>query len=185
MDGQNPGDTEAKGKRMPAGEAPHPRPGNPCGVCWEVLDENGAPPLGHDRGCHSAEQLHWFCSPCIMHFHACPLCPRPHPFCTALPPRKTQSDDLTLHTLRTLIAQNVWARDAGPALTLNGWTSSATMTRRHDHLAPPGAHQRGRCQSRGRTPRSTLQTTIIMLMRHGAVYPPWAICQTVGAPSAP
>ena len=29
--------------------------------------------------------------------------------CTAPPPRETETDDLTLHTLRTLIAQNVWA----------------------------------------------------------------------------
>ena len=98
---------------MPAGGAPHPRPGNPCGVCWEVLDENEDPLLGHDLGCGSAEQLHWFCSPCITHFHACPLCQRLQPLCRAPPPRETQSDDLTLNTLRTLITQNVWARDAG------------------------------------------------------------------------
>ena len=88
---------------MPAGEAPHPPPGNPCGVCWEILDEKDAPLLRHDLGCGSTEQQHWFCSPCIAHLHAC----------TAPPPRETQSDDLTLHTLRTLIAQNVWARDTG------------------------------------------------------------------------
>ena len=98
---------------MPAGEAPHPRPGNPCSICWGVLDENGAPILGHDLGCGSAEQLHWFCSQCITHFHACPLCRRLPPLCTAAPPRETQYDDLMLRTLRTLIAQNVWARDTG------------------------------------------------------------------------
>ena len=99
---------------MPAGEAPHPRgPGNPCNVCWEIVDDNDAPLLGHDLGCGSAQQLHWFCSPCIAHLHACPLCRRPHPLCTAPPPRETQTDDLTLHTLRTLIAQNVCACDGG------------------------------------------------------------------------
>ena len=35
------------------------------------------------------------------------------PLCTAPPPRETRPDDLTLHTLRTLIAQNVWAPDLG------------------------------------------------------------------------
>ena len=99
--------------RMPDSEAPHPRPGNPCGVCCEVLNENGALLLGHDLGCGGAEQLHWFCSRCIGHFHACPLCRRLHPLWTAPPPRETKSDDLTLHTMRTLIAQNVWAHDAG------------------------------------------------------------------------
>ena len=98
---------------MHAGESPHPRPGNPCRVCWEILDENEAPLLGHDLGCGSAEQLHWFCSPCIAHLHACPLCRQPHPLCTAPPPREIQSDNFTPHTLRTLIAQNVLARDAG------------------------------------------------------------------------
>ena len=53
--------------------------------------------------------LHWFCSPCIANLHACPLCRRLHPLCTALPPRETQTDDPVLHTLRTLIAQKVWA----------------------------------------------------------------------------
>ena len=52
--------------RMPEGEAPHPRPGNPCGVCWEVNDENGAPLRGHDLDCGGSGQLHWFCGPCIM-----------------------------------------------------------------------------------------------------------------------
>ena len=71
-------------------------------------DENGDPLRGHDLGCGGTEQLHWFCSPCIANFWACPLCRRPHPLCTAPPPRKTQDEDLTLHTLRTLIQQNVW-----------------------------------------------------------------------------
>ena len=95
---------------MPGNEAPHPRPGNRCSLCREVLDENGA---SHDLGCSGAEQLHAFCSPCFTHFHACPLCRQPHPLCTAPPPRETQYDDLTLNKLRTLIAQNVWAHDAG------------------------------------------------------------------------
>ena len=93
--------------RIPEGEAPHPWPGNPCGVCWQVNDENGAPLLGHDLGCSGAEQLHWFCSPCIANLWSCPLCHRPHPLCTAPPPCKTQAGDLTLHTLRTLFQQNV------------------------------------------------------------------------------
>ena len=70
---------------------------------------NDAPLLGHDLGCGSAETLHWFCSPCITHMHACALCRQEHPLCTAPPPRETQTNDLTLHTLRALIAQNVWA----------------------------------------------------------------------------
>ena len=95
---------------MPASEAPHPRgPGNPCNVCWEIIWDNDAPLFGHDLGCSSAEMLHWFCSPCIAHLHGCPLCRRAHPLCTAPPPRETQTDNLTLHTLRTLIARNVWA----------------------------------------------------------------------------
>ena len=95
---------------MPASEAPHPRgPGNPCNVCWEIVGSDDAPLPGHDLGCGSAKMLHWFCSPCIAHPHACPLCRRLHPLCTALPPRETQTDDLTLHMLRTLTAQNVWA----------------------------------------------------------------------------
>ena len=38
----------------------------------------------------------------------CGACWQPHPLCTAPPPRETQDEDLTLHTLRTLIRQNVW-----------------------------------------------------------------------------
>ena len=48
---------------------------------------------------------------------SCPLCRRPHRLCTALPPRETQDEDLTLQTLRTLIRQNVWndgAREDSP-----------------------------------------------------------------------
>ena len=89
------------------------RPGNPWGVCWYIIDENNALLLELDLDCGSAEQLHWFCSRCIPHCHTCPLWRRLHPLCTASPPRETQSNDLTLHTLRTLIAQNVWAHDAG------------------------------------------------------------------------
>ena len=102
---------------MPEGEAPHPRPGNPCGVCMEVNDEDCNPLRGHDLGCGSTEQLYWFCSPCIANLWSCPLCPRPHRLCTAPPPRETQDGDLTLKTLRTLIRQNVWndgAREDSP-----------------------------------------------------------------------
>ena len=102
---------------MPEGEAPHPRPGNPCGVCMEVNDEDGNPLRGHDLGCGGTEQLHWFCSPCIANLWSCPLCRRPHRLCTAPPPRGTQDEDITLQTLRTLIRQNVWndgAREDSP-----------------------------------------------------------------------
>ena len=98
---------------MPAGEVPHPRPGNPCGVCWELNDENSAPLREHYLGCGGTEHLHWFCSPCITNLWSCPLCRRPHPLCTAPLPRETRSEDLTLHTLRTLIQQNVWNNGAG------------------------------------------------------------------------
>ena len=97
---------------MPEGEASHPRPGNPCGVCWGVNDENGTPLRGHDLGCGGNEQLHWFCSPCIANLWSCPFCGRSHPLCTAPPPRETQAEDLTLDTLRTLIQQNVWNNGA-------------------------------------------------------------------------
>ena len=92
------------------GEAPHPRgPGNPCNLCREIVGEDDAPLRGHDLGCSSAKTLHWFCSRCIAHLHACLLCRRAHPLCTAPPSRETQTNDLTLHSLRGLIAQNVWA----------------------------------------------------------------------------
>ena len=95
---------------MPADEAPHPRaPWNPCNVCWEIIRDDGARLLAHDLGCGSYEALHWFCSLCIAQLHACPLLRQAHPLCTASPPRITQTDDLTPHTLRGLIAQNVWA----------------------------------------------------------------------------
>ena len=94
--------------RMPEGEAPHPQPGKPCGVCMEVNDEDGNPLRGHDLGCGGTEQLHSFCSLCIANLWSCPLCRRPHRLCTAQPPRETQDEDLTLQTLRTLIRQNVW-----------------------------------------------------------------------------
>ena len=93
---------------MPECEAPHPRPGNLCGVCWEVNDEDGALLRGHDLGCGGTEQLHWFCGLCITNLWSCPLCGRSHPLCTAVPPHETQSEEFTLHTLRTLIQQNVW-----------------------------------------------------------------------------
>ena len=165
--------------RMPEGEASHPRPGNPCGVCMEVNDEDGNPLRGHDLGCGGTEQLHWFCSPCSANFWSSPLCRQPHRLCTAPPPRETQDEDLTLQTLRTLTARGRTARKS------SGWTSSPTRTRRHHPPAPAGAHQPGRCQIRGRTPRFTSPTTNTTTPRHGAVYPPLAICQTVGAPSPP
>ena len=102
---------------MPEGEAPHPRPGNQCGVCMEVNEDDGNPLRGHDLGCGGTEQLHWFCSPCIANLWSCPLCWRPHRLCTAPPPRETQGEDLTLQTLWTLIRQNVWedgAREDSP-----------------------------------------------------------------------
>ena len=102
---------------MPEGEAPHPWPGNPCGVRMEVNDDDGNPLCGHDLGCGGTEQLHWVCSPCIANLWSCPLCWRPHRLCSALPPREMQGKDLTLQTLRTLIRQNVWndgAREDSP-----------------------------------------------------------------------
>ena len=83
----------------------------------EVNDEEGNPLRGHDLGCGGTEQLHWFCSPCIANLWSCPLCRRPHRLCTASRPRKTQDEDLTLQTLRTLVRQNVWnnsVREDGP-----------------------------------------------------------------------
>ena len=79
----------------------------------EVNDENGNPLRGHDLGCGGTEQLNWFCSPCITNLWLCPLCRRPHRLCTAPPPRKTQDEDFTLQTLRTLVRQNVWNDGAG------------------------------------------------------------------------
>ena len=76
-------------------------------------DGKGAPLVGHDLGCCGTEQRQWFCSPCITNLWSCPVCRLPHPLCTAPPPRETQAKELTLHTLRTLIEQNVWNNDAG------------------------------------------------------------------------
>ena len=76
-------------------------------------DENGTALRGHDNGCGGTEQLHWFCSPCIVNLWSCPLCRLSHPLCTAPPPRETQAEDLTLHTLRNLIQQNVWNHGPG------------------------------------------------------------------------
>ena len=53
--------------------------------------------------------MHWLCSQCIAQLHACPLCRRARPLCTAPLPGETKTDDLTLHTLRRLIAETVWA----------------------------------------------------------------------------
>ena len=128
--------------RMPEGEAPHPRPENPCGVCVEVIDEDGNPLRGHDLGCGGTEQLHWFCSPCIANLWSCPLCRRRHQVFTAPPPRETQDEDLTLQTLRTLIRQNVWndgAREDSPDVEwLDVLTDEDPAT---PPPAPPGAHQ--------------------------------------------
>ena len=172
--------------RMPEGEAPHPRPGNPCGVCMGVNDEDGNPLRRHDLWCGGTEQLHWFCSPCIANLWSCPLCRRPHRLCTAPPPRETQQEDLTLQTLRTLIRQNVWndgAREDSPVVEcVDVLTDEDPAT---SHPAPPGAHQPGRCETRGRTPRFTSPTTNTTTTRHGALYPPLAIFQTVGATSPP
>ena len=60
--------------RMPEGEVPHPRPGSPCRFCWHMNDEKGDSLRGHDLSCGDTEQLHWFCSPCIVNFWSCPLC---------------------------------------------------------------------------------------------------------------
>ena len=98
---------------MPKGEGANPLPGNPRGVCLEVNNENGALLRGHDLSCGGIEGLHWFCSPCITNLWSCPLCRRRHPLCTAPPPRETQAQDLRLHTLCTLIQQNVWNNGAG------------------------------------------------------------------------
>ena len=76
-------------------------------------DEDGNPLREHDLGCGGTEQLHWFCSPCVTNLWSCPLCRRPHPLCTAPPPREMQEEDLTLQALRTLIRQNVWNDGAG------------------------------------------------------------------------
>ena len=172
---------------MPAGEAPFPQgSGNPCSVCWEIIDDNDAPLLEHDLGCRSAEQLHWFCSPCIAHLHACSLCRRPHHLCTAPPWRETQTNDLTLHTLRTLIVQNVWAppdADGGDSPDVT-WLDVLGEEDLGHHPAAPGRHQGGRYQTGRKTPRSGFQTTNITAACDGAAYPPLAICRTVGAPLA-
>ena len=120
--------------RMPDGEAPPPQPGNPCGVCWEVNDENSNPLRWHDLGCGGPEQLHRFCSPCIANLWSCPLCRRPHRLCTAPLPRKTQAKDLTLHTLRTLIQQNVWNNGGGWDSPAVEWTDALTD---EDPTTPP------------------------------------------------
>ena len=76
-------------------------------------DEDAAPLRGHDLSCGGTEQLHWFCSPCIANLWSCPLCRRLHSLCTAPPLRETQAEDLTLHTLRTLIQLNVLNNGSG------------------------------------------------------------------------
>ena len=104
----------------------------------EVNDDDGNPLREHDLGCGGTEQLHWFCSPCIANLWLCPLCRQAHRLCTALPPRETQDEDLSLQTLRTLIRQNVWNDSAGgTAPTPSGWTSSPTRTQRQRPPRPP------------------------------------------------
>ena len=98
--------------RMLEGEAPHPRPGNPCRVCLEVNDENVNPLRGHDLGCGSTERLHWLCSPCIAN----------------------QDEDLRPHTLRTLIQQNVWNNGAREDSPDNEWLDVLTD---EDPVTPP------------------------------------------------
>ena len=122
---------------MPEGEAQHPRPGNPCGVCMEVNNDDSNPLRGHDLGCGGTEQLHWFCSPCIANFWSCPLCRRPHRLCTAPPPRETQDEDLTLQTLRTLTWQNVWNDGAGEDSPDAEWLDVLTDEDSATHPPPP------------------------------------------------
>ena len=120
---------------MPEGEALHPRPGNPCGVCMEVNDDDSNPLRGHVLDCDGKEQLHWFCSPCIANLWSCLLCRRPHRLCTAQPPRETQDEDLTLQTLRTLSEQNVWNDGAGEGSPDVEWWDVLTD---QDQVTPPG-----------------------------------------------
>ena len=159
--------------RMPEGEAPHPRPGNPCGVCMEVNHKDGNPLLGHDLRCGGTEQLHWFCSPCITNLWPYPLCRRPHRLCTAPPPHETQDKDLTLQTLPTLVRQNVWNDAWGGDSPHVEWLDIPTnedpaTTPPH----PPSRAPTWALPDPGRTPRFTSPNTNITTTRHGAVYPP-------------
>ena len=171
---------------MLAGEAPqHQGPGNACSVSWEIVDDNDPPLLGHDLSCGSAEQLHWFYIQCIAQLHACPLCRLPHPLCTAPPPRETQTNDLTLHTLRTLIARNVWARDRGDSPDVE-WLD---VLGEADPAAPPPRPPWG--APTWALPDEQTDPTIWVPdyeyysgMQRGSP-PELAICRTVGAPSAP
>ena len=67
-------------------------------------------------------------------FWSCPLCRRSHPLCTAPPPRETQDEDVTLHTLRTLIPQNVWNNGARGDSTDVEWLDVLTD---EDPATPP------------------------------------------------
>ena len=105
-------------------------------------NKDGAPLRGHHLGCCGNEQLHWFCCPCIANLWSCPLCRRPHRLCTALPPRETQPEELTLHTLRTLIQQNVWNNGAGGDSPDVEWLDvltdeDPTTTPAHPHWCAP------------------------------------------------
>ena len=100
-------------------------------------DENGTPLRGQNLSCGGREQLHWFCSPCIANLWSCPLSPRSHPLCTAPPPREPQAEDLRLHTLRTLIQQNVLNNGAGGDSPNVEWLAVLTN---EDPATPPPRH---------------------------------------------
>ena len=148
-------------------------------------NENGAPLRGHDLGCGSTEQLHWFCSPFITNLWSCPLCRQPHPFCTALPPRETQAEDLTLCTLRTLIQQNVWNNGAGDSPDVE-WLNVLT----DEDPATPLPRPPWRAPTWALPIEGADPTIYVPDYEHyddapHTVNPPLAICQTVGAPSPP
>ena len=171
---------------MPEGEAPHPRPGNPCGVCMEVNDDDGNPLRGHDLGCGGTEQLHWFCSLCIANLWWCPLCRRRHRLCTAPLPRETQDEDLTLQTRRTLIRQKVWndgAREDSPDVE---WLDVLTD---EDPATPPPPPPLARTNLGAARPGRGLhglrpQPRRLQRRATGQSAPPLATCPTVGATSA-
>ena len=118
-------------------------------------------------------------------FHVCPLCRRTHQLCTAPPPRKTQSGHLRLHTLRTLIQQNVWNNCAGDSpdvewLDVLSDEDPATLPPRPPWRAPTWA-----LPVEGAVP-----TIYVPHYKYYDDAPrgsplPLAICQTVRAPSPP
>ena len=153
-------------------------------VCREIVGDDDAPLLGHDLGRGSAQTLHWFCSPCIAQLHACPLCRQAHPLCTAPPLRQTQTDDLTLHTLRELIAQNVWTPpDAdggdGPDVTwldILGEEGPAALPPR-----PPACTKVNAARPGGRPHNLGCRPRTLWRRATGQPTPGPAICRTVGA----